>query len=56
MMATVIRITPIQEVVNVYHRGEFKVEVQRRCVRVKNYQDYEITYDGNGPRVLEARV
>ncbi len=55
-MATVIRITPVQEVVNVYDQGEFKPQVRRRCVQVKDYRDYKITYDGNGRRVLEARV
>lgn len=55
-MATVIRITPIQEVVNTYNRGEFKAEVQRRCVRVKDCLDYKITYDADGRRVLEARI
>lgn len=55
-MASVIRITPVQDVVNVYDRGEFKPVERRRCVRVEDYRDYEITYDGNGRRILEARV
>jgi len=55
-MGTLIRITTVQELVNVYDRGEFKPQVRRRCVRVNDYRDYKITYDGDGRRVLEARA
>jgi hypothetical protein len=54
-MTKIIRIVPVQEVVETYVRGELKTEVKRHCTRVSDYQNYDITYDGEGRRVLEPR-
>jgi len=55
-MATIIRITPVREVVNILDGGEFKPVERRRCIRVEDYRNYEITYDADGKRLLEARI
>jgi hypothetical protein len=55
-MADIIRITPVQEVEVTEFGGREQVFSRRRCVKITDYRDYEINYDGDGKRYLERRA
>jgi hypothetical protein len=55
-MAQVINIRPVVELIHTYDKEGNKVVTEKRyCVKVENWTDFDIAYDGDGNKVLERR-